>query len=246
MFHFFRNIRKQLISNRWAGRYLGYALGEIALVVIGILIALYLDEARDFREARRQELGYLEGFQRDLGRNLMELDRVIEKSGLAHQGADSLLTGLALDTAGVPSEKLLRYLPQISGYTVFLGFDGTLEDLLGSGNLAVIRNDSIRIALATWKSELGLMRELESLGKDSFKDLSDHLTRSVPILQVINADSTGAARLFEHLLGDSVFHGLVMTHAISMRSLHERYLEKKPLWEQLEGQVGREINRLRE
>lgn len=90
------------------------------------------------------------------------------------------------------------------------------------------------------------MRELESLGKDSFKDLQDHLTRSVPVLQIINADTTEAAGLFEHLLEDSAFHGLVLAHSISMRSLNQRYIEKKPLWERLEVLVGREIDRLQE
>lgn len=43
MINFFRKIRRELLSENRVTRYLAYALGEIALVVIGILIALQID-----------------------------------------------------------------------------------------------------------------------------------------------------------------------------------------------------------
>ncbi len=47
MFKFFRNIRRKLLKSGKFGTYLKYALGEIILVVIGILIALELIQLID-------------------------------------------------------------------------------------------------------------------------------------------------------------------------------------------------------
>lgn len=52
MIKFFRKVRFELIKNRVSGKYLKYALGEIILVVIGILIALQLN---NWNEARKNE-----------------------------------------------------------------------------------------------------------------------------------------------------------------------------------------------
>ena len=43
MIKFFRQIRKTLINQNNMGKYFKYAIGEILLVVIGILIALQIN-----------------------------------------------------------------------------------------------------------------------------------------------------------------------------------------------------------
>ena len=43
MIKFFRKIRYDLMEKNKTGKYLKYAIGEIILVVIGILIALYIN-----------------------------------------------------------------------------------------------------------------------------------------------------------------------------------------------------------
>ena len=50
MINFFRRIRYNLLSENKAGRYLKYAVGEIVLVVIGILIALQVNNWNEFKK----------------------------------------------------------------------------------------------------------------------------------------------------------------------------------------------------
>ena len=56
MFRFFRKIRSAALFENRLTRYFLYALGEIALVVIGILIALQVDNWNEERKERREEL----------------------------------------------------------------------------------------------------------------------------------------------------------------------------------------------
>ena len=55
MLHFFRQIRQRLLTDNKFSKYLLYAVGEILLVVIGILIALQIDTWNETRKARIQE-----------------------------------------------------------------------------------------------------------------------------------------------------------------------------------------------
>ena len=52
MIKFFRKIRYNLMSENRTGKYLKYALGEILLVMIGILLALYVNNANTERQNR--------------------------------------------------------------------------------------------------------------------------------------------------------------------------------------------------
>ncbi|TXD81592.1 hypothetical protein ESY86_07085 [Subsaximicrobium wynnwilliamsii] len=59
MIKFFRKIRQKLLTENKFSKYLLYAIGEIVLVVIGILIALQIDNNHNYNEQRRVEQEYL-------------------------------------------------------------------------------------------------------------------------------------------------------------------------------------------
>jgi hypothetical protein len=66
MISFFRKIRQKLLSQNRVTRYLVYAIGEIALVVIGILIALQINNWNEARKARINERTVLKNLVQDL------------------------------------------------------------------------------------------------------------------------------------------------------------------------------------
>ena len=55
MFRFFSSIRQNLLSQGKVSRYLGYAIGEIILIMIGIFLALQLNNWNEERKVRAQE-----------------------------------------------------------------------------------------------------------------------------------------------------------------------------------------------
>ena len=55
MLHFLRKIRRSLINSGHMKKYTLYAIGEIALVVIGILIALQINNWNEWRKDREEE-----------------------------------------------------------------------------------------------------------------------------------------------------------------------------------------------
>ena len=56
MIKFFRKIRYDLMRKGQTSKYLKYAIGEILLVVVGILIALQINNANELRKERAEKI----------------------------------------------------------------------------------------------------------------------------------------------------------------------------------------------
>ena len=78
MIKFFRKIRQNLVmENRKTGKYYKYAIGEIILVVIGILIALQINNWNEGNKAKEKEREVLLEIVSDLEYSLNDLDKVV-------------------------------------------------------------------------------------------------------------------------------------------------------------------------
>ena len=78
MIKFFRKIRQNLLSEGKTGKYLKYAIGEIVLVVIGILIALQINNWNQQRILEKQSQQVLLNLREEINENKTELERATE------------------------------------------------------------------------------------------------------------------------------------------------------------------------
>ena len=78
MIRFFQNIRKNLAAENKVAGYLRYAIGEIVLVVLGILIALYINNLNEQRKTENRVVEILNEVQNDLGKDIQKADQTIE------------------------------------------------------------------------------------------------------------------------------------------------------------------------
>lgn len=78
MIKFFRLIRQRLLSEKKLNKYLLYAIGEIVLVVIGILIALQINNWNESKKNLKAKLNYIESFKRDLSLDTLDLSNAIK------------------------------------------------------------------------------------------------------------------------------------------------------------------------
>ena len=77
MILFLRQLRQRLLAENRFSRYLLYALGEIVLIVLGILIALYLNNINAEKQAQVVEMELLKELKSNLGRNIGILERTL-------------------------------------------------------------------------------------------------------------------------------------------------------------------------
>jgi hypothetical protein len=143
MIKFFRKIRKKLLTENKFSKYLLYAIGEIVLVVIGILIALQINNNNDLRKERQKELRYLENIKSDLVVNIAEMNSYIKTRTDQTAAAKRIieyfegkpLTDLeAFNADGMSIYSWQRYYQN----------NNTFNELVNSGNLAIINNEAIK------------------------------------------------------------------------------------------------------
>ena len=70
MIKFFRHIRRTMINQNQMGKYFKYAIGEILLVMVGILLALQVNNWNNNRIDAKREASYIKNIERDLNNQL--------------------------------------------------------------------------------------------------------------------------------------------------------------------------------
>jgi hypothetical protein len=151
-----------MIKENKVSKYMLYAIGEIVLVVIGILIALQINNNNEAKKQRAQELHYLKNLKTDLQLNIAHIDTYIVTREAAIVSANTVIEHYE----GKPVEDLEAFnVHTVNIYTwqKFSQINNTFQELVNSGKLAMISNDSIK----------GLLLNLESLYK-SLKDEEAH------------------------------------------------------------------------
>lgn len=225
----FRYRRTKNLSVERFGRYLLYALGEIVLVVIGILIALNLNERKAEADERKAEMTYLRRFQGEIEQNLEELERVVAETGRVLVVVDSILDISLGRIPPIDRERFWELSGSVLEYTIFHSEESTIEDLLGSGQLNIIRNERIRETFATWRSGLISIRTLEGDFKKVFDQLIAYYNANLPIYKYnYNNRSqiiSGADMAF--LLSDREFLNLINYLTFPASGLHREYQKKR-------------------
>ncbi|MEO0572895.1 MAG: DUF6090 family protein [Bacteroidota bacterium] len=174
MIKFFRRIReKQLLEGR-VSKYLLYAIGEIVLVVIGILLALQINNWNDLNKERQKERIYLESLESEFRTNLETLNQVIASCNKLDVQLGEILTFFDTqksDTA-TPEFIALSLGKCLSYEVVYTPTTGVQKDLISSGNLKQIGNAHLRQQIASFETSLETIKKQESKSLDLKKDIT--------------------------------------------------------------------------
>jgi hypothetical protein len=143
MIKFFRKIRQKMIKENRASKYILYAIGEIVLVVIGILIALQINNNNEIRKTRIKEVHYLSNIKSDLRLNINQIQDYIDIRSERIVSANNVIAYFE----GKPLNNLSEFnsdIVNIYTWRKFYQINNTLQELTNSGNLNLISNDSIK------------------------------------------------------------------------------------------------------
>jgi len=247
MLIFLRKIRQKLISVHKDKSYLLYAIGEIFLVVVGIMIAVQINNWNTEQNTRNKELHYLKNIKIDLQNNIASIGSFITKRAKGVESAGQIIAHLE----GLPVTDWKDFNDRcISIYTWdrFYQINYTFEELTYSGNLALIKNDSVK----------SMLLNLESLYKQT-KAEEDHfrfdteeliykplysLVNLSPILrQYMGAEVEFSKDMFGDFFTDKrVKNGFWMV-IVEFSTMNGQLTEMKEVSEQLIEIIDREMMR---
>lgn len=152
MIKFFRKIRQRLLSENRFSKYLVYAIGEILLVVIGILIALQINNWSEENKTDNRQSNYLELIKNEMSNNLDALKFEKQRLNEALIGMRELVALCDRPSAEITEKEFSSSWTKVFSKTIrFRHEDGAMKELISSGVLNDINNDHIRNTLAAWE-----------------------------------------------------------------------------------------------
>jgi hypothetical protein len=138
-------------------KYFKYAIGEIILVVIGILIALQINNWNEARKERQQEQELLSQLYSEFRSNLAQLDQKIELRNNMINAALNLLHDI-----DNPESRNIDSIYKNLGYTgIAPTFDPIVNDINSSGRIQLLQNNVLKEKLSRWTSEIIQVTEEE-------------------------------------------------------------------------------------
>jgi hypothetical protein len=145
-------------------RYLIYAIGEIILVVIGILIALAINNHNEENKNIEQEQVILKQLKTDYKANLLQLENKIEMRRKLITESLTVLDIISKDIS-ISQDSLSMIFA-----TFFMDptFDPIENDLMNLENIKLIRNDSLKQLLSHWTSDFKAYSESEQIQHDHY------------------------------------------------------------------------------
>ncbi|UAM99087.1 hypothetical protein K8354_04480 [Polaribacter litorisediminis] len=164
------------------GKYFKYAIGEIILVVIGILIAIQLNEWRNDIVNTKQKQKVLVALKLDFEENLLQLDGKLEnqeKSFWKFRKTRDLIDSINYITDNTVLKENLGH----GGYSdSFNPFNGALRSAMSSGDIHLVKGERLTKLLFTWEDlVIDSYEEIEllvSYGSDPYYRLIHSYTQA--------------------------------------------------------------------
>jgi len=142
MIKFFRKIRQRLLTENKFSKYLIYAVGEIILVVIGILIALSINNWNETRKNSIQENFILNKIRADINSDIKEITDKTARLQRDITNFKFCIEVLAHKKEVTREEFILKF-GQILGIINFDQNTTTFDNLVSSGKIELIKNQSL-------------------------------------------------------------------------------------------------------
>ena len=184
MIKFYRKIRQKLLSEGKTGKYLKYAIGEIILVVIGILIALQINNYSEEKKQRKLELDLLGEVRNNLSEDLLKIEANINLQNEILRCQKAYIDWMDgeknyNDSVSYFSNSLSYYITRSIIKSRFLANQGTYETLKQVG-MRIIQNDSLRIQIThlyevTYPKYYIELEDYKKASNDCIPLFDDHL-----------------------------------------------------------------------
>jgi len=151
MIKFFRHIRKSLLMENKTGKYFKYAIGEIILVVIGILLALQVNNWNEARKIKAIEQTLLGDLKTEINSNLIALTNVINEHYKSLKAAQELMvySRKPREFENIADSTANRLVSTMNQNWTYNPQTGIVNSIISSGQLNYIQNKELKYLIAS-------------------------------------------------------------------------------------------------
>ena len=152
------------------GKYLKYAVGEIVLVVIGILIALAINNWNENRKLRNQEIIYLNNLKNDIKAQIQMLDVYIDFEDIIIDQTKDIMKHYELNDGFNNMDSIFPKLHDLTVRWTFSNANTTLMQLLVSNQINIIRNRQLKQDLIAFNQQIDLFTKNTNINNTNLVD----------------------------------------------------------------------------
>ena len=184
MFKFFRHIRQSLINQNKMGKYFKYAIGEIILVVIGILIALQINNWNENRLQNINETKFLNGIHSEFKLNKAYLNNSRNSNSKSLNIGKLLMGFINQDIEllkATNTDSLIFHVFEYGGFEIS---ENAVMEVMQVGQLQKLKNDTLKSLILEWsQKKINVARNRENMTKKSLY-LIEYLVDRYPIKNI--------------------------------------------------------------
>ncbi len=170
MIKFFRKIRYDLIEKNKTGKYFKYAIGEIILVVIGILIALAINNWNENRKLHNQEIIYLNNLKNDINAQINMIDVYIDFEDIIIDQSKDIMKHYELDDGFNNMDSVFPKLNDLTIRWTFTNANTTLLQMLNSNQINIIQNRQLKEELIAFNQQIDLFTKNTNINNTNLID----------------------------------------------------------------------------
>lgn len=184
-----------------------YALGEIILVVIGILIALKINNWNIERQNLHKEYEFLVSLEKEFDVNIYNLDKIIQRKKAGDESMKRVLNLTGKNNFQMDTIKNLDRIIQVATVPYSFNFqDGVLNTLLNSGQLELISNDSLKFFLAGCHS---IVNDGTEESREAWRMTEEQLIPIMSKYYLDYLDPVPFSSKMDEMLRDRNFHNIL-------------------------------------
>ncbi len=151
MFRLFRKIREEIVLGKKTRRYASYAVGELVLVVLGILIALQINNWNEERLEQQQIADYAHALIKDLERDLVMIEVIKTEIDVLIEKIDTLAAYIENRSIEDLRNIDLYYLMRAPFYRPYAWNRTALEQIKSSGALPQMKNQELAEKISAYE-----------------------------------------------------------------------------------------------
>lgn len=186
MVKFFRRIRQRLMNEGNMKRYLIYSIGEILLVMIGILLAIQVNNWNENRKNNKLKINYLKRLQSDLTKDSISINTQFKILNLKAIILTTIQKGELDSVEYFVSKKYTRGIfVTRSIYPAHINTT-TFDDLLSTGNIGILKNLELRESIIDYYN---LAKRQEKILNNNLSNWANVVSKLIPGEMGMNARS---------------------------------------------------------
>jgi len=252
MIPFFRKLRKKMADDNRPLKYLRYAIGEIALVVLGILIALSINNWNEERKDRGIEISYLERLLVDLKKDTVTLNQKIQLADKLSADYINYIQKMYTEQKTSEDFKNLVLTADINaGKDNLLITDVTFVELVNSGKLDLISDKLLKSKIVIYYKEDKNVSLKENKMDETIRESVQILRQATPMFKYL-------VRAYNNSADDYMYYDEDWQFINKPTSIEFRYWEEtmysyfikqvtiKPIYSDLNSKADELINSIEE